>query len=211
MEKPKLFIGAASENRFVVDALETELRSVAQIRRWDLDTFRPGHFTLDELNREAADVDFAIFVLGMEDLTVSRERLIPSPRDNVIFEAGLFTATLGHQRTFYVVDKQGTKLPTDWAGLGYLTFDSSDTRPRDIVFEAVAKIREQIEHWKPFRAQEPSSFSTSNRSDLKTTYVKAAQYVRATAEELAVLDGDLRDKRAALVNQKLIERNELDV
>ncbi|MDX1545502.1 MAG: nucleotide-binding protein [Rhodothermales bacterium] len=152
MPKPRVFLGSASESRAIVDALEAELRAVAVIERWDVDIFRPGHFTLEELTRAVNEVDFAIFVLGQDDVTESRGAVVPSPRDNVIFEAGLFTAILGRERTFYVVDRSGTKIPSDWSGLGYTTFDAAEQRPRDKVFEAVAKIRPQLEAWQPLRS-----------------------------------------------------------
>jgi hypothetical protein len=145
MRKPKLFIGSASESLAIVKALELELYEDAQVERWDLDTFRPGHFTLDELAKSARDVDLAVFVLGREDMTESREKEVSSPRDNVIFEAGMFTAALGRERTVYIVDSLGTKLPTDWAGLGYLTFDAAAERPRDKVLKAAAEIRKRID------------------------------------------------------------------
>jgi hypothetical protein len=78
-----------------------------------------------------------------------------SPRDNVIFEAGLFTAVLGAERTFYVVDKGGTKIPSDWAGLGYTAFDNTETRPRDKVYEAIRAIRQQIAKWQPLESLGP--------------------------------------------------------
>jgi predicted nucleotide-binding protein len=152
MTKPRVFVGSASETRGIVDALESELRDVAIIERWDVDVFRSGHFTLEELTRAVHQVDFAIFVLGGDDVTESRGSTSPSPRDNVIFEAGLFTAVLGPQRTFYVVNKAGTKIPSDWAGLGYTTFDNAEVRPRDKVYDAVRTIREQITAWQPLRS-----------------------------------------------------------
>jgi len=142
---PRLFIGSAGETREIVDALEQELRDVARIERWDVDVFEVGHFTLEELTTATAEVDFAAFVLGQDDRTASRgSEATPSPRDNVIFEAGLFTAVLGRERTFYVVDSRGTKIPTDWAGLGYLTFKATEERARDKVYDAVKQIRARI-------------------------------------------------------------------
>lgn len=155
MGKPRLFIGSAAETRAIVDALEGELREVASIDRWDVDVFRPGHFTLEELTRAVREVDFAIFVLGRDDTTESRGKTTASPRDNVIFEAGLFTAVLGRERTFYVVDKAGTKIPSDWGGLGYLTFDASEQRDRDKVYDAVKAIRQQLSTWQPTKGLGP--------------------------------------------------------
>jgi hypothetical protein len=155
MTKPKVFVGSASEARGIVDALEAELRHIAIIERWDVDVFRPGHFTLEELTRVMKQVDFAIFVLGGDDVTESRGSVTPSPRDNVIFEAGLFTAVLGRERTFYVVDQAGTKIPSDWAGLGYTSFNNTEERLRDKVYDAVRVIGQQIQAWHPPKSLDP--------------------------------------------------------
>jgi hypothetical protein len=149
MTKPRVFVGSAGETRHIVDALEAELHHDAIIERWDVDVFRPGHFTLEELTTAVTHVDFAIFVLGREDVTESRGVIAASPRDNVVFEAGLFTAVLGREKTFFIVDKVGTKIPSDWAGLGYLVFDDSELRPRDKIFDAVVAIRRRFAEWQP--------------------------------------------------------------
>jgi len=313
MAKPRVFLGSAAETRGIVDALESELRELASIERWDVDVFRPGHFTLEELTRAVREVDFAVFVLGRDDTTESRGKTTPSPRDNVIFEAGLFTAVLGRERTFYVVDKAGTKIPSDWGGLGYLTFDASEPRDRDKVYDAVRKIREQLAMWQPAKGLGPLAsivgdwwqfvvnvdvgavvswlqisasesgelrlagtswsvdgervaryhsqsarfdegdrtlyyswegdhprdqaiptffgtgriafrdkaggiaitadgwFSTSSSADAKNTLQKSTMYTRVNAEELTIMRGTDHDKRAALIQAKLEEREKLNV
>jgi hypothetical protein len=151
-----LFIGSAKESEAIADALEAELRDVVTVERWDLDTFRPGRFALPQLSAASQRTDFAVFVLGQEDRTESRGHTQPSPRDNVIFEAGLFTAVLGTERTFYLVDVNGTKLPSDWMGIGYLTYDPTKQRARDVVFEAVRKIKERVGEMGSIRPPRPS-------------------------------------------------------
>src|SRR5262249_29009808 len=74
-----------------------------RVKRWDIELFRPGRFLLEELTEAVKKFDLAIFVLGQDDVTESRGSATPSLRDNVIFEAGLFTAVLGRERTFYVI------------------------------------------------------------------------------------------------------------
>jgi hypothetical protein len=153
MRKPNVFIGSSVETLQVVDAIEADLRESAVVRRWDKDTFRAGRYTLEELAKATMEVDFAVFVLGRDDITESRGQTKPSPRDNVIFEAGLFTAMLGKERVFYVVDKSGIKIPSDWSGLGYLSFDPTQSRSRDIVFNAVSEIRKELVSWKSAGAE----------------------------------------------------------
>ena len=48
-----------------------------------------------------------------------------SPRDNVVFEAGLFGGALGMRRTF-ILHANGAKLPTDLLGLTCVRYDPAD-------------------------------------------------------------------------------------
>src|ERR687892_694732 len=49
-----------------------------------------------------------------------------SPRDNVVFEAGLFGGALGIRRTF-ILHAHGTKLPSDLLGLTSVRYDPAAT------------------------------------------------------------------------------------
>ena len=62
--------------------------------------------------------DFAIMVLSPDDLLETRNESFVSPRDNVIFELGLFMGRLGRSRTFIVQEQNANlKLPSDLAGI----------------------------------------------------------------------------------------------
>ena len=57
-------------------------------------------------------------VLSPDDMVISREATLTAPRDNVVFELGLFMGALGHVRTFLIRPVQeDLKIPTDLAGL----------------------------------------------------------------------------------------------
>ena len=78
---------------------------------------------LESLVEKADMFDYAILVLTSDDLTESREMTTQSPRDNVIFELGLFMGTLGRLRTFIVYDRTADlKLPSDLAGVTPATY-----------------------------------------------------------------------------------------
>ena len=65
-----------------------------------------------------------------------------SPRDNVVFEAGLFGGALGIRRTF-ILHANGSKLPSDLLGLTAVRYDS-DTSPAEV--RAInQKLRKAIE------------------------------------------------------------------
>src|SRR6186997_1730250 len=72
---------------------------------------------VQELTRE---VDFAAFVFAQDDWTTNPADATASgqasPRDNVVFEAGLFGGALGMRRTF-ILHAKGAKLPTDLLGM----------------------------------------------------------------------------------------------
>ena len=81
-----------------------------------------------ELTRE---VDFAAFVFARDDWTTKTPPAAEaadagqaSPRDNVVFEAGLFGGVLGMRRTF-ILHAQGAKLPTDLLGLTSVRYDGA--------------------------------------------------------------------------------------
>ena len=85
---------------------------------WDEGLFKQNESTFDGLLRISKDVDFAVFIWGASDLTTTKGRSIPSPRDNVVWETGLFLGALGKDRVFMVVDKAvSVKIPTDYSGI----------------------------------------------------------------------------------------------
>ncbi len=66
-----------------------------------------------------------------------------SPRDNVVFEAGLFGGVLGMRRTF-IVHASGSKLPTDLLGLTCVRYD--DTAAAAEIRAVNQKLRKAIEN-----------------------------------------------------------------
>ena len=145
-EKPRIFIGSSSESLHYANELEIELRDDAIADVWSR-SFKAGQYTLDELVRKASEVDFAAFILGQEDKTISRGKVKTSPRDNVIFEAGLFAGKLGISNVFLIVDEKGSKLPSDINGLVYITYNSETQKISDAIKRAGMTIRSQVKSW----------------------------------------------------------------
>ena len=117
--KPNIFIGSSSEALPIAEEIATELERQFTVSLWKNDLFQIGENTLEELLRFIQCYDFAILVLTADDFTKSRGVESASPRDNVIFELGLFMGALGRRRSFPVVVKtpDGTpKIPTDLLG-----------------------------------------------------------------------------------------------
>jgi hypothetical protein len=130
MEKPRIFLGSSAKQAKLVQALTRGLESVARVEPWTT-SFHPGTTTLDRLLQLTREVDFAAFVFARDDWTTKDSSNTPaaesaqaSPRDNVVFEAGLFGGVLGMRRTF-ILHANGAKLPTDLLGLTCVRYAES--------------------------------------------------------------------------------------
>ncbi len=91
----EVFIGSSSEGLRVAHCISNHLKCVATTKVWDSDIFRLSHGTLETLVDELDRYDFAILVLTPDDDLESRNQVFQSPRDNVLFECGLFMGRLG--------------------------------------------------------------------------------------------------------------------
>src|SRR4051812_47258212 len=129
--KPRIFLGSSGQQEKLVQALTRGLEDVADVDPWTT-VFNPGVSTLDRLVELTREVDFAPFVFAPDDWATKRTSPDTSsgeasPRDNVVFEAGLFGGALGIRRTF-ILHANGAKLPTDLLGLTSIRYDP-DTTP----------------------------------------------------------------------------------
>jgi hypothetical protein len=116
--KPRIFLGSSGKQAKLVQALMRGLADVADVEPWTA-VFNPGVSTLDRLVELTGEVDFAAFVFAQDDWTGNPSDPTAgqaSPRDNVVFEAGLFGGALGMRRTF-ILHAKGAKLPTDLLGM----------------------------------------------------------------------------------------------
>ena len=126
MGKPRIFLGSSGKQEKLLDALTRGLADVADVEPWTT-TFNPGVSTLERLLQLTREVDFAAFIFAQDDWTSSGtadpEAGQASPRDNVVYEAGLFGGVLGMHRTF-ILHAKGAKLPTDLLGLTSVRYES---------------------------------------------------------------------------------------
>jgi predicted nucleotide-binding protein len=135
MEKPRIFLGSSGQQEKLLQAHTRGLEDVARVDPWTT-SFNPGTTTLERLLELAHQVDFAAFVFARDDWTsASPGAPAPgagqaSPRDNVVFEAGLFGGVLGMRRTF-ILHANGAKLPTDLLGLTAIRYGET-TSPAQV-------------------------------------------------------------------------------
>ncbi|HYJ89134.1 MAG TPA: nucleotide-binding protein [Pyrinomonadaceae bacterium] len=126
MAKPKLFIGSSQKNLRVAKLIAEALEDCAHVKVWDEDVFGLNRGNLETLLKQLEEYDFAVFVLAADDMTASKDETKHSPRDNVLFESGLFMGVLGRERVFLVYDEAvPLKIPSDLAGITLAGFDGS--------------------------------------------------------------------------------------
>jgi hypothetical protein len=132
MDKPRIFLGSSGMQKKLLQALTRGLEDVAHVDPWTT-SFNPGTTTLVRLFELAHEVDFAAFAFARDDWTAASLPASPptgsgqaSPRDNVVFEAGLFGGVLGMSRTF-ILHARGAKLPSDLLGLTSVRYDPATT------------------------------------------------------------------------------------
>ena len=125
MNKPRIFLGSSTEQAKLLQGIARGLADVADVEPWTT-TFNPGRSALDRLVELSNEVGFAVFVFAQDDWTTTDRSPAgqASPRDNVVFEAGLFGGALGIRRTF-ILHANGAKLPTDLLGLTTVRYDGA--------------------------------------------------------------------------------------
>ena len=189
MNKPRIFLGSSGKQATLLEALTRGLEDVAHVEPWTT-VFNPGVSTLERLVELTREVDFAAFVFAQDDWTTvgtpAADGAQASPRDNVVFEAGLFGGVIGMRRTF-ILHANGSKLPSDLLGLTCVRYDGATAEAE--IESICQRLRSAIEnegrasridgHWWQFSltertAKEPSAlgllrFSRDRKGVLEMT------------------------------------------
>lgn len=124
--KPILFIGSSAEGSDIAKEIQAGLdHDDMVVRPWlSRGVFEASSYAVDDLMKQVREADFALFVFGADDATKSRRVKYMSPRDNVVFEMGMFIARLGRSRVFMVQDRtMPIKIPTDLLGMNSLSYE----------------------------------------------------------------------------------------
>jgi len=117
--KPIIFIGSSTNGLSIATYLRNYLNGRDIIPRlWTNNVFEASRATIEDLMRQVTESDFAILILTPDDVTTSKGKTKSAPRDNVIFELGLFMGGINRERTYFVCPKgKDIKIPTDLLGV----------------------------------------------------------------------------------------------
>jgi predicted nucleotide-binding protein len=146
-ERVRVFIVSSAEALPIVDLLIKQFAHDPFLAvAWKNGVFRASNYTLDDLEAELDDSDFAIAVAHADDVVITRDDEWPTVRDNVVFELGLFMGRLGKRRAFLMEPRDADlKLPSDLAGLTAIPYRYVSGKDAEhYIAPACARLRELI-------------------------------------------------------------------
>jgi len=144
---PKLFIGCSAESLPIARAIQLGLKhDKITVQIWTDGVFGPSTIPIDGLLSIVRETDFAVFVFDEDDVVESRGAEFTAPRDNTIFELGLFMGSLERNRTFIVKGQSSdVKIPTDLLGITPITYVEDESGKFSTVMGPVCtELREVI-------------------------------------------------------------------
>lgn len=115
----EVFIISSAEALPVARAIQEALaHDPFKVTLWTDGVFRASQYSIESLVQKLDTSDFAVAIAQPDDLTQTRGEAQPTPRDNVLFELGLFIGRLGRLRSFLLEPaRAGVKLPSDLTGI----------------------------------------------------------------------------------------------
>lgn len=145
--QPVLFLGCAAENNAIAEQIQLNLKHAhIVVKIWTNQVFGPSGVPIDDLISQVNSSDFAAFLVMPNDTVISRGAQFVGPRDNVVFELGLFMGRLGRERT-YIIKQHGSdlKIPSDLEGMTPVTYlGDPSADPATILAPVCTELRQII-------------------------------------------------------------------
>jgi Predicted nucleotide-binding protein containing TIR-like domain len=188
---PRIFVGSSTESVDVARAVKAELERLTggTVTVWE-HAFEAGRTLAETFRDNVARHEFAVFVFAPDDRIVSRSQAQGVPRDNVVYELGLFTGALGPRRTFVIrPSDDSVKMPTDLAGVIYETYSFPDEDGfealQSAVMTACAKIASAIKKEMPLSVGAEAPGVTASTPDRAAEALVAQLVADAQRQRLA--------------------------
>lgn len=105
-KKPNLFIGSSRESIKYARAVHAQLNYYAQVTSWFAGAFEVNESTMEALERNLDQSDYAVFIFAPDDVVFSRGKYCFITRDNTLFEMGLFWGKLRRNRVFCILPER---------------------------------------------------------------------------------------------------------
>lgn len=143
--QPKVFIGSSVEGKPIAEIIHELLDYDAECKIWSTGIFDPSSTAVESLYDAAGDFDFAVIVMTADDEVTSRAVTQKAPRDNLVWEAGLFAGRLGRARTFIVHERDtDMRLPSDLGGVTMIDYNARRDDLESALGPACTRIKRAI-------------------------------------------------------------------
>jgi hypothetical protein len=170
----KIFIGSSTPGKSYARQISFIIRkeNCQTLDWWDNDEFKRNHTIIENILDGIESCDAGIFLFTEDDIMVSPDKnQIFAPRDNVLFEYGMFVGR--HGRSSCAIAKKGNpKLPSDLGGVDYISIEEGEDFQKNN--------EEKIVNW--ITALKKNEVSESNRK------------VKASLQKIADRYTDLKAK-----------------
>jgi predicted nucleotide-binding protein len=122
----RVFIGSSTEAIPIMQKIAVLLEDIDfVVKCWkDNESFILGKTISENLSNILNEVDAAIFIYAEDDKTWYKDRVVGSPRDNVLFEHGFFAGKLGLNKSIIIRYKE-PKMPSDLEGIIYAEYQEA--------------------------------------------------------------------------------------
>jgi predicted nucleotide-binding protein len=124
--RSRLFVICSKEGLSAAQALQEAFQyDNFSVTLWTDGVFRASGYPVPSLVRQLDLSDFAVAILSPDDTRISRETSAVVPRDNVLFELGMFIGRLGQHRSFLMEPRDADiTLPSDLTGITTIPYRS---------------------------------------------------------------------------------------
>lgn len=147
--KPRIFIGSSTEGLEVAKLVKRYFSPDYDCFLWTDDVFKNNESFLDTLVQSASLFDFGFMVFSADDEATIRDKSFETPRDNILFEYGLFLGRVGLDRAF-VIAENAVKIPTDMLGITQTRYEveineQGEKMATDSLEQGLKKLKKQID------------------------------------------------------------------
>lgn len=203
--KPRIFIGSSTEGLAVAERIKSFFEPEYECKIWNDGIFSYNENFLETLMKSASLFDFAFMVFSADDMSLVREKIFETARDNVMFEYGLFLGRVGNQRAFVIKDKN-VKIPSDLLGITIADFEVNEN---GLATDSLEKTLEQL------KRKIDDNVRLGQLGLLPSTVIAISyfeNFVKLVVDKIypTPIDGIVSDKKYKSAKLRIIIPNDLD-
>jgi hypothetical protein len=164
MVRSSLLVCSSASTLTLARDIRFRLENEVRVSLWTSD-FQVGDVTISALLTQLSSVDYALFLLGEDDIDQSRT-IAPSSGLNSAFELGVAIGSLGRDRVLIGLQGGSIDLPSDLTGVTVLRLNLDDPTYPDVLAETLLdQIRSLRPRVAPVGEIAPSVFLSYSRDD----------------------------------------------